>query len=169
MVVVVVVVLLTNLESVQNYHPDHPLSKILKNENLSSIFYYTQLKLELDLELDNLKLNIDLISNLIFLHNSLNDIIDYIDINSFLLKFSQWCLKSFKIYQIYIDNYDLNKNDIDSIISLKRRPLIKIRYLKKFILKLIELLNYTEKDINISSNLSISLNNFDFLLNLARE
>ncbi|GME77196.1 unnamed protein product [[Candida] boidinii] len=121
---------LNDLKNSLNYLLD------LKNENISSIFYYNQLKLELDLELDNLKLNIDLISNLIFLHNSLNDLIksdcSNIDINSFLSNFSQWCLKSFKSYQIYIDNYDLSKNDIDSVISLKRRPLIKIRYLKKF-------------------------------------
>ncbi|OUM54483.1 hypothetical protein BVG19_g3882 [[Candida] boidinii] len=158
---------LNDLKNSLNYLLD------LKNENISSIFYYNQLKLELDLELDNLKLNIDLISNLIFLHNSLNDLIksdcSNIDINSFLSNFSQWCLKSFKSYQIYIDNYDLSKNDIDSVISLKRRPLIKIRYLKKFVSKLIELLNHIQRDPNILSNLSISLNNFEFLLNSARE
>ncbi|CCH42973.1 hypothetical protein BN7_2519 [Wickerhamomyces ciferrii] len=95
------------------------------------------------------------IRKLIAIHTELTRILDYQD-DYQVGKFMNWCEESILVYDNYIKNYKITKDELDLELDLKKCPMIRIIQLKEFIQKIMGL--------NESNNYKL-LQNYQNLIN----
>ncbi|ODV84384.1 hypothetical protein CANARDRAFT_8738 [[Candida] arabinofermentans NRRL YB-2248] len=105
-------------------------------------------------------------------HHELSDVLKCEDSDVAVVKFSEWCVHIVHYYTEYIQMYRLNTNQPKTELHLRRRPLVRVRYLKKFVTKLIELIQYQmqlPQTSELLSNLQIANHKLTQSLALARQ
>ncbi|GME85898.1 unnamed protein product [Ambrosiozyma monospora] len=88
------------------------------------------------------------------------------------VKLSKWLIFTVRHYAQYVDLYRLNFSQSSTEVRLRRKPLIRIRYLLKFTQKWKQLLNFqtttTQYTSDLLSNLEIASHKLSKILNDAR-
>lgn len=79
------------------------------------------------------KIVLEIVNSLIIKHNELLNLLNSTNYDSLLLNLSTWGVNINKIYSNYIKFYKLDINQPKTEIKIRRRPLIRIRYLNNFI------------------------------------
>lgn len=76
---------------------------------------------------------LDIVKNLTIKHNKLLQSLNLPNYDMMLMELSQWGNDIYQLYSSYIKFYKLDTNQSKTEIKIRRRPLIRIRYLNNFI------------------------------------
>lgn len=101
-----------------------------------------------------------IVTQMVAKHEELLQILTLSDLDEFLIRISTWGLKVSDVYDNYSKFYKLDINHSKSEVRIRRRPLVRVRYLNKFYSSLRDIviqLNEKAYSAEVLSNIEVTI------------